>query len=176
MVACVLAGASGSGAAVLAWRDGGTIHLSNDPAAAPSEGTMRRFETRGNRDGSTAASQAAAQGPETPRMHVGTRAPQRADYRPLSAPFSSRPLIIAPTIVVRQGAPTVTVIDEAPAGFDYRFLSSGFIGHEHPQVPFSAGRRLIEHSHFFARGHAGRFTPWGHFSSNGLLDESIPAY
>jgi hypothetical protein len=85
-------------------------------------------------------------------------------------------IVIAPTIVVRQQGPAAIVIEDGPSPLTYAFLPSGFIGHEHPQVPFLRGRRLVRHSHFFARGRRGFYTPYGHLSTEGLLAPSVPAY
>ncbi len=197
-------------AAVFAWRDGATLHLSNDAASVPQDGRARRFESRPHRDagqppaadvderpstGSAVPSIAAA-APRGVEPAAGTnvalpRAPAGAipaAWRGSAPPVDAVPgrgrggvpsIVIAPTIVV--SGPQVTVVTRETSygnGYAYAgwpFLQTGFIGHEHPQVPFLAGSRLVPHSHFFAHGRPGFFTPWGHFASHGLLVSSIPS-
>ncbi len=179
----VLAASPGVGAAaVLSWRDGTTLHLTNDATTAPADGTVRRFASRvaapaGAHEGAVQALPCPMPATLASTAAVASRAPVEAAPAPRVA---NRPIVIAPTIVVRAPATQVTVVTGGSSGFDgygaWPFLPTGFIGHEHPQVPFLAGRRLVPHSHFFAHGRAGFFTPWGHFSEHGLLVPSVPSY
>ena len=190
-------------AAVLAWRDGTTLHLTNDAAAVPAEGSVRRYESRAPvrpavarppaaQDAGGTATLSPERSPAAP--YVGSGAPHTFAHRVqpvgaspvathVAAPPSrvaAPPILIAPTIVVRAPETQVTVVigDGWPAGAyaGWPYAPTGFAGHEHPQMPFLAGRRLVRHSHFFARGRDGLFTPWGHFSSNGLLVPSVASY
>ena len=182
-VGLVLAASPGvTAAAVLAWREGATLHLTNDPTTAPADG-VQRFESRR----AIAPAAATPPGDQTSPCPIAGSAPPSVLRASADAPYAARvampPLVIAPTIVVRAPATQVTVVSGGSSGYGYgygygapAFLPTGFIGHEHPQVPFLAGRRLVPHSHFFARGRAGFFTPWGHFSQHGLLATSIPSW
>lgn len=157
--------------AVLAWREGMTLHLTNDPSSAPADASVRRFEARARPAEPPVRAIATAPCPVAAVPQVAT------DTGPVLR-ASISPIVIAPTIVVRSGETQVTVVSEpALSGFyDGSFFPTGFIGHEHPQVPFLAGRRLVPHSHFFAHGRPGFFTPWGHFSTHGILATSVPSY
>ena len=165
--------------AVLAWHDGGTLHLSNDPAAAPAD--ARRFESRPRRAPAATSDDAAPVAAPLPYVAPAPVAAVPAAPR-VAAPAAAPPVVIAPTIVVRAPETTVSVVSGggwsggAPGFWGAGFLPTGFIGHEHPQVPLLRGRRLMPHSHFFARGRPGVFTPWGHFTSHGMLVSTVPGY
>jgi hypothetical protein len=191
----LLGAAAPATAAVFAWREAGTLHFSNDPAQAPRDGTAHRFEARQDVGSAAAARPTAAVGmapvqtwapprpppapaqPWTSAEMPCVRQPQQAAPAAAFSPLPA-PIVIAPTVIVRLRAPTVRIV-ELPFvddGYPLWFVPSGFIGHEHPQVGFLAGQRLIPHSHFFAHGRAGLFTPYGHFTLHGLLREAVPSY
>jgi len=184
--AAVLAGATRADATVFVWRERGALHVANDPAAVPSGTQADRYTARpappslapAGSGSAEQASNAAAIAPAA-SCQPGACPPAASTYpgsgrvsAPAVAPASAAAapsLVFAPTLVVRGGAPTLTYVDVPAWWAGYAFLPSGFIGHEHPQVGFLAGTRLVPHSHFFAHGRPGRFTPWGHFSTHGVL-------
>lgn len=174
-----LVAAERAGAVVIAWRNGATLHFSNDAADVPQGATVRRFEARVPVSAVPTTAPAEGHRPHTAypaAVAVSSQCPG-TPYPRLRGEHPYGAIIVAPTIVVRAPwSPTVTVARSWPAQRLGPFLPSGFIGHEHPQVGFLAGRRLVSHSHFFPRGRSGWFTPWGHFSSHGLLRENVPSY
>ncbi len=164
-------------ASVFAWHEGTTLHLSNDPATPPAHTAVRRFDARARPPASATRTEADTTAPES--LSVSRTNDPRSATPPLAGwePWRVQgAIVIAPTIVVRQRGPAVTIIDDVSSRYRYPFLPSGFIGHEHPQIPFLRGRRLVPHSHFFPRGRAGLYTPYGHFSSEGLVVPSVPIY
>ena len=172
--ALVIATAGSARSAVFSWREGRTLHLANDPADVPSDQRAERYVARTGTPGAPRAAPPARRNDPEP---AAPRAPAPAAWSmPATAPVAGGPIIVAPTVVVRQGTPRITVVEDQPWIARWTFLPSGFIGHEHPQVPFLAGTRLVAHSHFFAHGRAGRFTPYGHFSTHGVLVDSVPSW
>jgi hypothetical protein len=172
----VIASVGTAQSAVFSWREGRTLHLANDPAAVPSGQRADRYVAR-------TLTSAARSAPESTERDEPGAAARRApppvaavSSAPAAAPPPAAPIIVAPTVVVRQGAPLITVVEDTPWTSGWTFLPSGFIGHEHPQIPFLAGTRLAPHSHFFAHGRAGRFTPYGHFSTHGVLVDAVPSW
>jgi hypothetical protein len=173
----LLVATAGTGrATVFAWREGGTLHLANDPTETPPGVAPRRFEARTARRVETERGRgrgpvAAGAGP----ARVPARIAASQTPAPVMIPAPAMPaIVLAPTIVVRAGPPRVIVIDGGWESGAWGFQPTGLIGHEHPQIGFLSGRRLVSHSHFFARGRPGRFTPYGHFTHHGLLRPHLP--